>query len=180
MSKYKLGDVVWLATTENTKKMVACPDCFGKKYLTVILGDGSQVTIECASCQRGYEKATGSIETYEMSTNVFQVTIDGVESQIVNGEEKNEYRYGSTGCSWHPIKNEDIFDTKEEAEARAIVLVAAEAEREQRLFATKIKDHKKWAWHVSHYRQQIRKGKRDIEDAEARLRVAIERAGGKE
>jgi len=74
-TKYNIGDKVWRATSGTEEKKVLCPECFGKTFLTVILGDNSQVKIWCVSCtvrsEYSYEDiSTGYVRYYEWHAKV--------------------------------------------------------------------------------------------------------------
>ena len=49
---HNLGDTVWRATVKRSQVHVACPDCFGRRALRVILGDDSEVVIDAQRVQR--------------------------------------------------------------------------------------------------------------------------------
>ena len=112
---YLIGDKVWHASCKSTKERVTCPECFGKKYLTVILGDDSQVTIDCAGCASGYDPPRGYINYWKQYVDVSLVIIERVE---INPDYV-EYGINRTDCSYRIVKATDVFLTKKEAEIRA-------------------------------------------------------------
>lgn len=118
MSKYKIGDEVWFAEWRNGEDYITCPDCFGKKFLTVILGDGSQVTIDCAGCALGYEPPRGIVKIYTHGADARQVTITRVNTELVNGNEVSRYSfYGG-----YEAEEARLFDEKEDAVAASDVI----------------------------------------------------------
>jgi len=165
---YNIGDRVWYAGRESIQERVMCPECFGKKYLTVILGDDSQVTIDCAGCGSGYEPPKGYVTYWKQNVEVKLVTIDRVEINPTYVE----YVFDRVGCSGHIAKDTDIFSTKEEAEVRAKEL--AEEWNKERLakIHRKEKNNKTWSWHVHYYRRQIRDAKETIDYATQQLDAA--------
>ena len=94
---YKIGDTVWYAQLKSVTKSVKCPDCFGDKFLTVIKGDSSQVTIDCAGCSSGYNPPNGYVNYTAYEVAVTPVVIERKE------ETSLEVRYGASLA---------IFDTK--------------------------------------------------------------------
>ena len=75
----QIGDIAWHAESGTRQETEVCPECCGKKYLTVILGDDSQVTIDCAGCASGYDPSKGYVSYWAHSAKVRQVMISGME-----------------------------------------------------------------------------------------------------
>jgi len=162
---YKIGDEVWHASRTNKEMKATCPDCFGNKYLLVILGDGSKVSIDCATCTSGYGGPRGYVTYYKQSEDVKQVTIDRVEINPTYVEYKS-------GCFL--FEDTDVFPTKKEAEVRAKELL--EIYNQQQLKRINQKEEKDrnhtWAWNVSYYRKLLRRAKADLKCATEKLEVA--------
>lgn len=169
---YKIGDKVWYASRGSTQEKVVCPECFGKKYLTVILGDDSKVTIDCAGCASGYDPPKGYITHYKQHASVSEVIID--EIQI--NRSHTEYKiYRENGC--HSIaKDGDVFSSKKEAEIRAKKLVEEWNKEQIGKIHRKEKNSRTWSWHVHYYRKQIREAEKKIKYAKERLDAARVRA----
>jgi len=161
---YKMGDKVWYAQRKNVEKTMVCPECFGKKYLTVVLGDDSRVTINCAGCSSGYDPAKGFITYYQWETDVEEVVIDNIEIT------PKGITYGFDGC--YRANNTDMFATREKAEIRARELAEEHNKEELEKLSRKEKSNRTWSWNVHYYRSEIRKSKKDIERYEKRLSVA--------
>ena len=162
--KYNIGDVVWYARRETTTDKIMCPECFGKKVLTVILGDGSQVIIDCMGCAPGLENPRGYCTFYKQSSGVKEIIISGVEYNII----KTTYQFD--GC--YSVNETELFDTKEGAEKKAVELAEEHNKEELDRIHRKEKNNKNWAWHVHYYRNKIRRALEDIEHAKARLNIA--------
>jgi hypothetical protein len=62
---FELRQAIWWASCDSIEVTENCPDCFGKKYLTVILGDDSEVKIDCRTCALGYEPPRGYITLHK-------------------------------------------------------------------------------------------------------------------
>lgn len=168
MEIYNIGDNVWHASRKSTEERITCPECFGKRYLTVILGDDSQVTIDCAGCASGYDPPKGYVTYYKQDIDVKQVIIDGLRVT----RDYVEYEINKTNCSCNILKNVDIFITKEEAEVRAKELAEQWNEEQLAKIHRKEKNHRDWSWHVHYYRRQIRDAKEKIEYATKQLDAA--------
>src|SRR3990167_8173518 len=109
-NKYNLGDKVWCVKLDTIQEKFQCPDCFGNKYLTVILGDNSQVTIDCYRCTIGYEPPLGYVVFDKKIVAVKQVIVEGIN--ICSDYIEYIFEYNS-------VKEEELSDTKEEAEIKA-------------------------------------------------------------
>jgi hypothetical protein len=113
-----IGDKVWWATCENKTVEIDCPVCFGKKEVTLILGNGEQVKTDCDYCGRGFEPAKGYTQEYQMVSGVKEIEITGKEIKE-NAEGRHvEYRYQN-----YCLDNFNIFETKEMAENRVKELI---------------------------------------------------------
>lgn len=165
---YNIGDKVWHASRESTQERVICPECFGKKYLTVILGDDSRVTIDCAGCASGYDPPRGYVTYYKQFVNVSQVVINKVEVT------RDYVEYGSSKgeCNYRIGRDTDFFSTKKEAEIRATELAEKWNKEELEKIHRKEKNNRTWSWHVHYYRSQIRGAKKTIERAKEKLDAA--------
>lgn len=163
-AKHKLGDKVWYAQNKAVETSVVCPDCFGQKALTVIKGDGSQVSIECAGCQRGYEPPRGYVSYYEHRTSVSYVEINGIEMD----SDKTRYRLSSG----HYGDEAEVFDNKEDAELKARELAERYNKEQLDEINRKEKHSRAWSWNAHYHREGIKKAKRDFAYHTAKLNVA--------
>ena len=168
MKIYNIGDKVWYAQRKTIEEMVECPECFGKKYLTVILGDDSRVMINCAGCASGYLSSRGYIFYRKQDIDVSLVTIERVE---INPDYV-EYKFNN--C--YIAKDIDIFPTKEQAEIKAKELAEEHNKKEIEKIYKKEKHNHTWAWHVYYYRDMIRRAEKDIERAKRKLDAAKSKA----
>lgn len=168
MTRFNIGDTVWHARAQNTKKFIECPDCFGTKYLKVILGDGTELTIDCAGCSGG--SWPGAVKSYDYDIEVRSLMITGMQ---IN---QNIIEYHSTipgSSSYWNLSQSDVFATREEAEVRSAVLMDEHKSAEIKRLASKEKDTRTWAWHVHYHRDCIRKANKDIEYHAAKLAFAL-------
>lgn len=158
--QFSIGDTVFIARVNSTEKWIACPDCFGKRYLTVILGDESQVTIDCACCARGYEPSKGIVLSYYYnSPQAEEVVVCDIE-----------LREGKIRYNWSD--EEDVFATEEEALARSVAKAADLEIEEQRRIHKKEKDTRTWSWNATYHRQQIRHAEKELAYHKSKLEAA--------
>ncbi len=166
--KYKVGDQVWHATFESSTAWVTCPDCLGHGRLRVIMGDETEVSIECRACQRGYEAPTGRLPIYTHAPRAKLETIIGAE---IEGE-KVEWRTQES----YRVNERDLFDNEADcmraAQAKAEQFDRGEIER----IARKEKDTKSWSWNAIYHRRCIREAESQIEYHRKKLAVASVKA----
>lgn len=164
--RFKMGDKVWYATSGTTEKKLPCADCFGKRFLTVILGDDSKLPIPCENCSWSDESSWGYREPYphgyvrhyEWSAKAEQRTIDGIE--ISNT--KVEYRSSCGSGSYWRLDEDKIFLTEQEAISKAELMSIEHNNEELAKIATKEKPTRSWAWNLSYHRGCIKRAEKDI------------------
>jgi len=170
--KFKLGDKAWYSTLDTREKHIPCPECFGKLFLTVILGDNSQVTVDCMGCAPGLEYPRGFVIEYEAFPNVREVTITQIEM------EEHVVRYGFNGC--YRTDEENLYPDEESAQVRAKELVANHTIEEQRRMLRKERETKNWSWHVHYHRDCVRRAEKELIYHSAKLAVAKTHAKSEE
>lgn len=158
--KYNIGDTVyWVEASTHYQKSIPCPMCFGKCFVTIILGDDSQEKIECGFCQKGYERACGIAKTWEASAMVCSGAITGVSS-------RDGVRYE---VGYRSVYEHEIF-TKEEAELVRVEKLAEVTSQAEHWFKESFVNAKKnQIWSAGYHRECIKREKRTIEWHELRL-----------
>jgi len=166
-----IGQQVFAAVENSYREtFVTCTDCLGQRALTVILGDGSQVSIACQGCDHGgFRGSTGQMLVHGYEAHVQSGVITGIE---VVGE---RLRYSMNGR-----RTDDVFATAEEAQARVDEMRAGHEAEEAAKPAQKVKPSKNWAWHVTYHRAEIKRQERSIEYHKAALAVAKQKTVAKE
>lgn len=167
--RFNVGDEVWLVSSGSTQRHVTCPDCLGQCVLTVILGDGSQVSIQCSCCERGYLGSLGQVLVYDWHCEVISDVVTGMEidGKAVRYKLRNYYFPDA------------VFATKAEAETEAVkVLVKHQADEDHRFNHVKDQQgrHHSWAWNATYHRGCVRRAKKDLEYHEGKLTVAKAKA----
>lgn len=166
--QFDIGDVVYAAILKNDDECLPCPDCFGTKCLRVILGDGTEHTIDCAGCSDGsYGRSSGLIRISRYSAGAKRITISGIEVSATSCA----YRSG-----YDNYQAANLFRDEADALARAAVLVKDYKAQQLGTLRRKEKLARSWAWHVHYHRSQIRNAKKTIARSEAMLAVASEKS----
>lgn len=160
MKEYKSGDTIWWARCGTKEIHPTCPICFGKRQVTLILGNDDHVITPCDYCGRGYEGPKGYIIEWEWVAEYEKTKISGVSIQERDGVRKIDYRIGS-GYVAYP---EDVFDTENEAKLRTEERVKEHNEElEKKLLQSKEYAHKTYSWHVGYHNFQLKEAQRKIE-----------------
>ena len=171
--KFNLGDTVYMASYEAVYRNIVCPDCLGSKRVKVVLGDGTEVSIECGGCDPGgYEPSTGYVRQVNYEIVVHKRTVTGVTLSSIGVE----YQLDKFDCSYYTGTDATCFATEQEANQKAESdKTASEAEENKRLMA-KTKDHKSWAWNATYHRKCAKNAKRELEYHEDKARICAKNA----
>ena len=166
MEPLKIGTEVFVARWGYKEESEPCPECLGKRFLTVILGDDSRVTIDCAGCAAGYEPPRGVVKSTKRYPEVLTGTITGME--IKHGQLK--YRTDSS----YSVESVNIFLNREDAMRRAEEIAIEETKSaHEYLIVQKQNRNRTWAWNVHYYREKIRDAEKDIKLYTEKLAVAL-------
>lgn len=160
--KFQIGQKVFKGIYERHDTFVTCPDCSGTKHVKVVLGDGTEILIECGGCDPGgYQPSTGAIKQYvyearaktHLVTGV-KLTADEVEYELDKTENYGSYFTGNEA---------EVFATKEEAMAHANELKSQFEEAENKRLMAKTKDSRSWAWNATYHRNCIKRLEKELE-----------------
>ena len=169
METYSMGQELFWAKLEPREIRIQCPDCFGNRFLTVILGDGEHVTIECTGCQCGYEPPRGWVKIVQYQQSVIKGTVSGIEIKTVDGVPEVEYRIN--GRWW--VKPEDLAMVEEIAKRRADEKAGELSQYELERFYSKEKPKRDWGWQATYHQSCIRHAKEELDYHTAKLNVAL-------
>ena len=162
--EYNIGDKVWFAKCDSIPEQITCDACAGKKYLTVIMGNGDRVDIDCATCQSGYDPPKGYNLLLRQKAESVLTTITAINIQ------KNEIEY-TTSEGYRSVNR--IFKTESEADKRAAELGAEyEADQLDKLKNKKEYDKRTWSWNAGYHRREIKELERRLEYHRAKLEAA--------
>lgn len=159
MKEKNIGEKVWWATCENKQVRIDCPICFGKKEVTLILGNEQHIKTDCDYCVSGFEPPKGFTMEYQRVSGVQEVAITGKE--VVENEQgrKVEYRYQN-----YILDNQNCFLTKEEAENRVSELIKEYEQYEADRNIHRIKSNQsKYSWKIGYYKKKLKDAQREIE-----------------
>ena len=177
MKKYNVGDKIWFAHCGHREVTKTCPICFGKKEVTLILGNDDKVIIECNYCgscshYKGYDYSSGYIKEYEYVAEPEQFTITHIKSEC--SKEGETYTYHS---DHYYFEQDIIFDTREEALAKCNEIVA-QKEKEETTRAEYLKNdkHKNFAWNACYHLRTAKKNREEAEWHEKLAKLCKERS----
>ena len=163
--KFSYAEAVWCAEVVPKETFLQCPDCFGKKFLRVILGDDSEVTVDCSLCERGYLGPQGLIISHDYAADIEMRVITSIEVR------DGEFHYGFYQRSG---AERNCFTSPDDAKIRASELQKEYEDREQARLAGRENPNRSWAWNVNYHRGSIRRAKKDIEYHTKKLAMALE------
>jgi hypothetical protein len=168
MEERKIGDMVWWATCEVKPIEIECLVCFGKCKVTVILGNGEQVETGCEYCSIGFERPRGFTSEHQRISGVKEISITGKEVREDEKGKHVEYRYENY-CLYN---NENIFNTKEEAENRVLEMIKEYENSEvERLAHKKKSNQSHYSWSIGYYRKKIKDAQRDLDYYSGRIKT---------
>lgn len=167
-----LGDkIYWVESSTSYGKYVPCTICFGKLHVTLILGDGSQMTVECDFCKHGLDEPRGKAKTWEPAAFIRSGTISGISTR--NGI---QYEVGHTS-----LKEHEVFSSEQEAEpvyqAKLKEVTETAAEWFKNSFVTCTK---KQTWSAGYHKSRIKDAERTISWHQARLAMIENKLAQKE
>lgn len=134
--KFKVGEVVFVATWEEAGKRVQCPDCLGQKEWKVTTAT-EEFSVPCRTCQSGFGPSPGYITKSEI-TPVSRRTVIGTIEIMVNPKEQyvtyvcqeggypKNTKYYLNGTIH---KEDELFHTEDEAMKAAKRIVVEERKR---------------------------------------------------
>jgi hypothetical protein len=167
--KPKIGDLIWRAALAHSVEYDPCPDCCGRRALRVILGDDSEVVIDCSTCAQGYNPPRGIVARDVYTANPVQVLIAKVETELLDGEEVSLY----SGDGFYHAAESDLCMTEADAEKRAAELIVERDKETAAKMNRKEKDTRTWAWHVTYHRRCIKQAEKDLAYHRAKLETSL-------
>lgn len=166
-----IGETVyWVESHIHHGKSIPCPMCFGKRFVTIILGDESRTESECGMCSHGLDRATGQAKTWEASATIYSGIITGLSTR-----EGMKYEVGYKSVYQHECFNSEL----EAIPTRDKKLKEAEAQRDQWFKDSFVNCKKSQLWSAGYHRSCIKDAERKIEWHQARLGMINDRAGKK-
>ena len=171
MKTYKVGDKVFWSRCGTRQVDVPCTVCFGKLYITLILGDGSAIELPCDYCGKGYNAPRGVISVYEYFETAEIRVIDEVRTNERNGFSSVEYLSDS-----YYLDKEDIFDSEDDALKRcAFKTEQQRTEQETRTEFIKKDIKKSFSWNAGYHMREAKRLKESISYHEKRAIICKEK-----
>ena len=168
--KFEIGETVWQATYGAEEKWVPCPDCLGQKYAKVTFADGSEVTVDCDGCRRGYGPSSGIVRTYEYQARVSRAGVVGMEIHSADGGASHQIRYSLTNHRF--VDEDDLFALEASAWWRATELTAELAAAEAAKILRKDRPSDTWSRNASYHRKALKQAQHDVEYHTSKLNAA--------
>jgi len=164
---FAIGETIWWVGYGSRTERMPCPECCGSKVLTLIQGNGVQVSINCACCGHGYEEPRGWIEQTIMEHRPTSFTPRRVDisGATIRYSEDNP----ASNC-WRPVEVENLFRDEAECARRCEALNEADRKhREKQSINHLASKRRDMAWSVHYWGRRVTDLRRDLELAESRL-----------
>ena len=159
--RFNVGDIMWVADAGSTKRTRACRVCNGEKTVTLVLGSGEHVRLDCDFCSRGYESPSGIEQYYDYAAQPTPHRITGIEIVILNGQEIVTYREGSENA-WQSFKAANCFATSDAALERCAELIVERAAEIERQFRCKTNGAKTYAWNAGYHLREAASARKQV------------------
>ena len=159
MENVKIGDTIYVSKFGQTQVKIDCPVCFGKKIVTLILGNDAAVEMPCECCGRGCEPPCGYVKEWRMKKGVKTVVVSQIRTrQTASG---NEVEYQADSYIYYA---KDVFSTEEEALAESERRAEQyNIDQETKAEHIKGKPDKNYSWNAGYHMRQAKKAREQIE-----------------
>ena len=156
-----IGDTIyWVESHTRYDKAIPCPMCFGKRFVTIILGDDSRTESICGMCSHGLEVATGQAKTWEAEAIIKSGKITGISTR-----DGIKYEIGH-----QTVEARECFSYESDAHpVRERKLKEAQAQRDEWFRDNFIQCKKNQLWSAGYHRDQVKYHERQIEWHKMRL-----------
>ena len=167
---FQLGDTVYVVQgCRSVPVQKTCPVCFGKRCVTIILGNGELENVMCDYCGKGYEGPRGYVVDYELHSAVRQAIITG--ASFTNHKWEFALDYGRTGTG-----ESELYRDEESAEAARSKLMEKMKKEEAWMTENRLNYSKtNLTWRVGYHRKRLRDLEREAEYHRKMLCVAVEK-----
>lgn len=146
--QFHIGQVVLVPWAHScAQKTITCPICEGKKFVTLILGTGEHVPMECQGCGTGFREPQGTVNTWAPASGIRELRITGISI------ENDVFRYQ---VGFENLKSGDLFTSRVLAESRRAELAIEAEAQAQRDFESQFKSKRNGhGWSVRYHREEI-------------------------
>lgn len=166
---FAIGESVWRVSLSPKEKRRECPECAGKKEVTLVLGNGDFVAMPCETCKPAWESPRGYIIDKDWSAHTplpfvcrsFRVDQDGTV----------RYSESEPGAGCYSIVDaNDLFRDYDECAAKCAELAAEAKTRLDEQNTNSIARHRKnMLVSYAFWKRKIRELERELELARARF-----------
>lgn len=133
-TKYKIGEVVYIANTVMEQKQHDCPDCLGSRKWTATSPAGEKHEFSCPRCSGAYHSNDNMRLTYSWNTPTTRMLTIGSVRTDTHDKDPISYMCKETGVGSGSIYRESIvFSNKEDALKKAVLMCAENNQRDERI-----------------------------------------------
>lgn len=165
---FGIGDTVWKCGHEYQETWIECPDCAGTRAITLVLGNGTQQSMDCNRCQIGYDRPSGMVKhvVYDSQPTRFVCRrivgwTDGLPDYTESEECESGYSYAHS---------KDLYTDKAECEKACAERNAERKANDERIVIANIASKRRSLAFSSHYwAGKVKTLERELEAARARL-----------
>jgi hypothetical protein len=177
--KYQIGDTAFTAEANSWAEVeVPCPICFGHRRVTLTLGNGEALHMDCEACNVGYQGPSGVVRDWQTRSSTRSVIVTGVEQYRDHDEDDSPIKWRYMLDVNATVKEADLYSTRDEAETRRVVMHAeAEQDAKRRNESNMLSKARRHSWSASYARAEIKEARRKIAYHEGRMQEVSERAG---
>lgn len=161
LHRYAVGDVVWVARAGTTQKERPCRICAGDRRVTLLLGSGDRVELDCDYCQAGWATPTGVELYYGYDASATSYVVTAIETVSDAQGEHVTYRSGSDG-GWTSFAAADCYPTHDDAIAHCAEKVAQHEAEQEAQMARKEKGQRSYAWNAGYHLRNAEKARIEV------------------
>ena len=175
---FALGEPLWHTGYGHREEWIECPECAGSRALTLIQGNGKEVSIACACCSRGFEDPSGTVKRthYERTPTRFtprRVSVSGDEIRYSESE--------PDATAFNMVYATDLYVDRDECANRCEEDNAKhEKAQDELLLRNLVSKRREMAWSVHYWGRQVKTLERDLGRARERLSASKARKKGEE
>lgn len=158
--QFKIGDFVWFACYVADDLQRPCPICFGKKAVTLILGNGEAWIIACDYCGKGEISPRGFVTDRGIRPAVRGYTIDRVSVSATEVEYQSDCQI---------LSADRTFATREDAMVKATEVAASEQASRDKIIEYGVRHNAKGKPWSAGYHMREAKAARDRAELHERL-----------
>ena len=170
---FPLGESLWWTGYGSREEWVTCEECQGTCASVVVLANGETYSLACEACVSGYDPPRGIVKKTVRDFRPQTFIPKRVE---VRGDEISYGAGPPNESCLSPVEASKLFSSLEECVEACVKLNEQSAIEEEKWRLNNLKHKKRdLAFSVHYWRGQAKRHRKDLEYAEARLHVCIER-----